>query len=431
MLELMIGTNTWEPPELSEEEVMRLIADKAPYTEDNHERLLFLRIRPYIDAIYVDYKYKGDPGIGRFERFVFHEDYAWTPEQESMFSELCLNNPDCRYKYGFFDEIYDYYNEMHPDWKLKRYYTESVRLLDHIYHCMRKNTVKELLYKSGLDMLAKHAGGHDDLDLLSSTPCEVYDGISMRTLRSMNCDEGGKILCSKKVRKVIKQLAMQHQDFFDQPLNDAQCIYLGYLCEKDLTTKEIGRLYPRKRDDLSYLWNKRQLNDYFLRIKREDRLAELVKIDRIYEKLNDDKYKDDLVHIVYYLLEKRDEFDRRIRVSNRIRDPDWQERDHGYVVRYPQTINDYCRNAVSMSNCLMGYLDMVTDNITTILFMRKNDAVNEPFIAIEIYKNELVQAYRSYNRDCTKIEAEWIRDYCKRHEISCDRFAFDKALDMA
>ncbi|WP_027204562.1 hypothetical protein [Butyrivibrio fibrisolvens] len=79
MLELRIGQNTWEPPELNEEEVMRLVTKRMPITEDQHERLLFLRIRPYIDAIYVNYKYKGEPAVGYIERFVFHDDYALAP----------------------------------------------------------------------------------------------------------------------------------------------------------------------------------------------------------------------------------------------------------------------------------------------------------------------------------------------------------------
>lgn len=82
-----------------------------------------------------------------------------------------------------------------------------------------------------------------------------------------------------------------------------------------------------------------------------------------------------------------------------------------------------------MHNCLMTYVEPYINNDTTVLFMRKKDDVNTPFITIEIYKNELMQAYHRFNNDCTKEEANWVREYCRRHGIDCSRFQFDKRVD--
>lgn len=432
MLELKIGNNSWEPPELDEEEVMRLIIKRAPFSEENHEQLLILRVRPYIDALYVDYKYRGDAGIGRAERFVFHDDYVWSLEQEQLFMELCLDNSNCRYKYGFFDEIYDYYSELHPEWNLRRYYTDSIRVLDHIYHCMRKNTVKELLYKCNLDMLAKYSDNIDDLNLLATSPSEVYDDMPMKILRALNCEAGGEMLCYDEYRKLFKTLGRNYADIYSQPLNDAQCDYIRHLYDRELTPKEIGRIYLTRRMELSYLWHPRQFRDFLCKVQGAETLSDLVKIDPLYGKClkvgNDDS---EICEIQFYLLQGRESYDRMVRVSNRKRDYDWQERDHGYVVRYPQTINDFCRESVYMGNCLLGYVDALINNATTIMFMRKMDDVNAPFITIEIYGGELVQAYHRFNVDCTPEEAQWIRDYCKRHDIGYGKFQFDRELDLA
>ena len=101
----------------------------------------------------------------------------------------------------------------------------------------------------------------------------------------------------------------------------------------------------------------------------------------------------------------------------------------GYMVRYLQTINDFCREAIYMHNCLMTYVEPYINNDMTLLFMRKKDDINMPFITIEIYKNELMQAYHRFNKDCTKEEANWIREYCRRHGIDCSRYQFDKSVD--
>ncbi|MCR5469204.1 MAG: hypothetical protein K6F37_09605 [Lachnospiraceae bacterium] len=55
--------------------------------------------------------------------------------------------------------------------------------------------------------------------------------------------------------------------------------------------------------------------------------------------------------------------------------------------------------------------------------------MNKPFITIEIYKGELMQAYHRFNKKCVKEEAEWIRCYCRRHGIGTRKLDFE--VDMA
>lgn len=82
-----------------------------------------------------------------------------------------------------------------------------------------------------------------------------------------------------------------------------------------------------------------------------------------------------------------------------------------------------------MCNCLITYVDAYINNDTTILFMRKADDFNTPFITIEIYGNTLMQAYHRFNEDCTPKEAEWIHDYCDRHGIEWGNFKFNNDID--
>ena len=140
-------------------------------------------------------------------------------------------------------------------------------------------------------------------------------------------------------------------------------------------------------------------------------------------------YSDNIKHLEYYLLIHREEYDKLIRRSNRKRDYNLQERGKDYYVRYPQTINDLCREAIYMRNCLMTYIDAIIKNDTTILFMRKADDVNTPFITLEIFDGKLMQAYHHFNEDCSPDEAEWIRNYCKRHNIGTDKFKFNADVD--
>ena len=116
-------------------------------------------------------------------------------------------------------------------------------------------------------------------------------------------------------------------------------------------------------------------------------------------------------------MKKREVYDKRIRAANRKRNYEWQERNADYIIRYPQTINDFCREAVYMRNCLLAYVEPVIHNDTTILFMREADNRDTPFITLEVYKNRLMQAYRRFNVRCSEEEKEWIERYCARHGI--------------
>lgn len=61
--------------------------------------------------------------------------------------------------------------------------------------------------------------------------------------------------------------------------------------------------------------------------------------------------------------------------------------------------------------------------------MRKSNDINKPFITIEVYGGELIQAYHRFNENCTKEEAGWIKVYCRRHGIGTGKFSFGEEQD--
>ena len=428
--------NDWTPPKVSEEEQK---VDNDKLSEETNAYFIIFKTEPYIDAYYIHYNREGEC-IDYRKRFSFHEGYRWSIEDERLFDALCVNNDKICFDYGVIDSVYQYYSESYPDWNLKRYDTNSMRLFDHIYHCMRRGTAKEILYKAGLDELAANIDMMDEIDLLSSKPSDIYDGISMRGLRALNCKEGAKLLSTEYKRKFLKELQMKFPGIFKEKLNDAQSKYLNFLIEGELTVGEAGRLFGARRGKLMCIWAAAQY-DMFIQKEKQNEAAireasKLALMDPIYRDYigkitfnEEDSVQNKIRILRFYLLQQREKYDIQFKRSNRMRNPNWQERDKGYVVRYPQTINDFCREAIYMSNCLMTYIDAYINNDTTILFMRKTDDYNTPFITIEIFRNKLMQAYHRYNMDCTAQEAAWILNYCSRHGIDRGEFRFDGSMD--
>lgn len=423
MLEIVQKEDSWKPTELSRKQIEQMIHRYIKPENEHREWLVVFQAVPYIDSIYVHFDEDSTESPDYVKRFTFHDGYVWSFLDEQFFKENCIENENCAYDYGCMDEIFKYYSHERPDWHLQRYYTKSLRLLDHIYHCMRKNTVKEILYKSGLDELAVKSDLIDEIDLLSTKPSDLYEGVSMRSLKALNCKDGATMLSLREYRVFIKELQKGFPDIFKDKLNDAQCRYMKRLIDGKLTVDEVGRLFQARKTALSVIWCH---SLYELFVQKEQigiDIEELKKIDPIYKEFIQKEYNgptraDGMINqLVYYLLRSRETYDKYMKRSNRKRNYEWQERNADYIVRYPQTINDYCREAVYMRNCLITYVEAVIHNDTTILFMRKANQSDKPYITIEIYQNRLMQAYHRFNEECTETEMEWIERYCKRHGI--------------
>lgn len=436
MLEMRFEENTWEPEEIPESEIDDIIA-AADDIPDGIDKLIIFKTEPYIDSLLVHYGAGGTDDVRWVIRYTFHEGFRWDSEAEEVFKTNCILNPKCCFSYEKIGQIFRFYSVRHPEWQLQRYYTTTMRMLDHIYICIRRDTVKELLYKAGLDELAVWSDTIDEVNLMAGKPSEIYDGLSNKILRSLNCRVGAELLAQKKYREYIRELKKLYPYMFTKPMNDAQCSYLKYLIDGELTPGEAGRLYRVRSDMLMAMWSRAQYL-FFIemetvgieRIKLKKQVCDIDPIYAQYLENSESRFIDPLGELKYYLITNREKFDARIRRANRKRNPEWQERGKGYVVRYPQTINDYCREAAYMSNCLMGYIEAFVNNDTTILFMRREDDFNHPFISIEIFDGRLVQAYKRFNSNCTAQEALWIIDYCERHGIDRGSFSFGMGRDM-
>ena len=99
----------------------------------------------------------------------------------------------------------------------------------------------------------------------------------------------------------------------------------------------------------------------------------------------------------------------------------WYEACNGITIEYPKTVDELCKNNVYMDDEPTLYLNNIIHCKRTILFMRKSDNIEQPYITIVVCNREnryvLFEAYGKNNRKCTKQEMKLINDYCDRHGI--------------
>ena len=60
-----------------------------------------------------------------------------------------------------------------------------------------------------------------------------------------------------------------------------------------------------------------------------------------------------------------------------------------YTVIMPKNVMDFIQEGEALNNCLgwNNYVDKVIANYNTILFVRKKENVNKPYVAMDIVKN--------------------------------------------
>ena len=209
MLELNRKPNIWNPPAVDAVGLAIDIRNDINARQSNQFLYIF-RTVPYVDSIYIRYDSNREPK--EIRRFAFHEGYNWDPDDEEYFNDHCVREEMCSYNGGAIETVYNYYQMIRPEWHVQRYYNKGLRLLDHIYNCMKQNTAKEILYKAGLDELAAHIDDLDELNLVAGKPSDIYDGLSMRVLKSLNCPYGSILLAEKSRREFVRELNIKFPD---------------------------------------------------------------------------------------------------------------------------------------------------------------------------------------------------------------------------
>ena len=254
ILEMHDLQSNWAPPVESEKEEIenarRVFARMC--IPGGRSYMHIFRTEPYIDMLYIQFDHSGYPE--HTKRFSIHEGFAWDYEDEQFFHAHCVRSDTCICLNKPIDIIYNLYSAAHPEWHLQRYYTHNLRVIDHVYHCMRQNTVKEMLYKAELSELAVYVDDLDEINLVANKPSDLYDGLPMRVLRALNNKEGAALLSNAADRKYIRELNARYPDLFSCSLNEAQCCYLAMLIKGRLLPGETGRLFREKKADYSYDW---------------------------------------------------------------------------------------------------------------------------------------------------------------------------------
>ncbi|MBO5372301.1 MAG: PcfJ domain-containing protein [Lachnospiraceae bacterium] len=415
-----VKQNTWEPESMD----MSRIEHECHYIRHAayQDICILLERKKYIEVVI-----RKTSTEEVFYRFIVAPDYYWSDEEEELFCKL-VQNENMAYSGYHLLTIYERFAEQYPQWHLKKYTNKPLRLMDHIHHCQQRGTVKEILYKSGLDEIAAKIEKIDEYNMIGNSPAEIFSGLNMRLLRAVNIPEGIELLEENWKRDILLKLQNTYAWMFENTFNAFLCKYLNELIEEEYALNEIAEKFRIHYKKMSDFWIDAQYQNYKIFIHQKECVRNTLKEFITEKELNS---KDDLfVRQIYnYLIKNKASWDKKIEDSNKKRNPRYEWKDYQYSVHFPKNTKEFILEAIIQKNCLMEYLESFTDNITDILFLRQVGNEKDSFVTMEIYQGKIVQAYAKCNKIPNEKVQDWIKRYAEYVGVEVSERCFDENVE--
>lgn len=403
--------NAWEPEPINMGEIM--LKSKNILHAPEQDICIILDRDKYIELVLMN-----DYVKSFFYRFIIASDYSWSYEEEYRFGELVrCEKPAFDYVDLYY--LYEKYSSKHTDWQLQYSKKEPLMLLDHIYSCLHRNSVKETLYKAGLNEIAINIDDVEEYNLIGSSPSDILSGLTVRTLRAINSIDGIELLKESWKRDVLYLLQQRYSWIFRRNLTPMLCRFLDFLIMHEEDIEDIAHKFNYHYKTVEHMRSDEVYSEF------EFMLSKGEQIKKIFGKnIFKERTMIYIREIYFYMIENRAEWNEKIMSSNKKRNMDYEYEDDEFTAFYPTNIKEYVMEAENQSNCLLGYLDNFVRNKTDIMLLRRSNEKNQSLVTMEIEDNRIVQARARFNETPSEEIQQWIDNYARKVGLVLDRKLF-------
>ena len=401
--------NSWEPEPLDEEIIRRkakIVAYKYVHMHDKNFWgdlcAVILKNKRFMELIIYNINLRIS-----VLRFIIAADYYWTwKEVENFINLLQEVEGFIAYDMDCFEELFQRYSFLYPEWNLQFKRNCPFQLLDHIRSCIQSGSVKEKLYKSGLDVLAFNITEIEEYNMVGSTPSEIFSGLNMRTLRALNSSAGSILMNTEEKRQILLKLQRRHSWMFEKEWNKAVCLYMNEMIERTKSEDILSCKFRAHYKKLEAWYIIGQDKVYVEYVRMQDAISK-----KIGEKLCMQIDYADLQDLYEVLIERYDYWNSGIIEANKNRRKNMEYCDDTYCLRYPKTLNEFVIEAISQKNCLLDYLEDYIEGKTDILFLRKAKNLGKSYVTVEIRDRVIKQAFLKCNKEPEAEVFNWLNTY--------------------
>ena len=383
----------------------------------------------YNDRCFVfEREYEGDVCLEIYIwSFLFPELYKRfliTPKLKMTYVEKCLFDVACQNETIMnedeIEKIYEIFDTNYPGMHLKKY-NNPIHMLHHIY-CSFQEGIQEILYKAGLGYLALYLNDIDDYNMIGTTPSGIFDGLPIKLLRVFDSEQGIVALKTEQQRANLYSLYMKKPILFGEKWSFGQCKYFEEIICKRITGEFMNEDYQILQF-FQECYNEEQYKEIIRYIEIRKEIFETIKLPLLPEEGDgiDDSpfYKANFLYD--NLVKGRDFMDYMLSLQYEEYGKKLEYQDDRFILRWPKDMGDICRESAYQKNCLWNYMEDIAYGETLVLFLRKADAPDCPYVTVEIMEDTIVEARARFNAKIPEEADEWLEEYAEKKNLGLVR----------
>ena len=418
--------HTLFPSDIIEKESFPLVCDEMishmqmvyVHTKEDARCFAFLRFledKPYVDLYIWDIgRFQSKEEDAMYSRFVICEGKIFSLEDEELFDYYCMSgmSVDEQCRAVIMAACVRYFDTIHM-----REYERPQDMLMHLYYSLHRSGPREILYKSNLQCLARVVG-KIDVNWIGSTPSAIFNGICLSFLRKINTKQGVDLLEQCNDVALFNHVA-QCVDRDHISFTKYQCRYLLEVSQgvfEDGFEKDVFEFIEEIRYETEYHRYCRYLRD----VKA---IADYYTMPIIPEMDDEGEYIEfyEQAHILCYYVEKEHLVDGAMQQIYESHSERFCYKGEQYSMLLPSGLRQFLYNAKKQRNCLWEYVSKHLRGESIIVYLRKNDSLDEPLATAEIKKIRddyaIMQAYAACNQHLSPQQENFLYEYADKANL--------------
>ena len=358
--------------------------------------LVFLYLKSSIDyGNYVDvYIWDCNYYPYSYDRFVICDGYSLPEELENTFLQY-INDYYLSIEKGSMVRFCNDVIGTFPEWHFRHYSIRDVsQALEHLYYASHRSGIKEILYKADLANIAFGVDMLPHYNMIGTTPSAIVN--SEFPLRFLRLLDNGLVaeLFDEERAELNYEVYKRYSGFFENNLpNKAQWRYLVelYLNEGIFMGRGFSRSFYNMLSGcdnsliideyLEYMSIREELEIWGnIEIPEPDQLSEAIRALRRFKNY---RFPEDVAA--------------KFEIRNKRESLIYTYSNEKYMVLFPETPLEMCREAMIQRNCLLGYVSMHANRETTVLYIRRCGFSEEPFVTMEVKNLVIMQVRARFN----------------------------------
>lgn len=295
-------------------------------------------------------------------------------------------------------------------------YDKTIDVLLHAYFASHRSGVRELLYKCGLDEIARNLSVINGYNIVGTNLQEALD-IQVGLLKKLNHYECLEVLYDEHTRLMAKRVYREHHNAL-RGFKDVNLYMLMYLdsieCAKPdkVVMESLATLESGVDDAGEFIEGRDVYKQYMEYLNFREGFG---KNHKHFPKfVNLDIESSERYMTLFDLCKQYEE--EGIGELVKERHKEWSKfayENDEYKVIIPRSMQEFLDESQQQDNCLFTMVDEILRGDCTVLFMRSKKNLSKSLVTFEVRRDSIIQAKRRFNKAIEPKDKEFLLEFAK------------------